>query len=57
MMGRIKEIGHKQGKQTQYAFPSSRNGDKDLDEMPNFILIGDKVFEVGKRGREAENST
>ena len=49
MMNQIKEMGIQQGKQTHNVVPSSGDGDKDLDEMPNFILIGDKGSEVGKK--------
>ncbi|KAJ8435903.1 hypothetical protein Cgig2_010260 [Carnegiea gigantea] len=45
-MNQIKEIRVHQGKQTPYVFPSSGDGDKDLDEMPNYILIADKGSEA-----------
>ncbi|KAJ8446135.1 hypothetical protein Cgig2_000932 [Carnegiea gigantea] len=45
----VKEIGINQGKQIQYTPLSAGNGEKDFNEMPNFILIGDKGSEAGKR--------
>ena len=57
MMNQIKEIRVHQGKQTPYVFPSSGDGDKDLDEMPNYILIGNKGSEASNKKAELENST
>lgn len=57
MMNPIKEMGIQQGEQTHYVVPSGGNGDKDLDEMPNFILIGDRGSKVGKKGEEYKNPT
>ena len=48
MMAQIKEIRIKQGPHIQWTPPSAGNIGKDLDRIPNFILVGDKGSEAGK---------